>query len=217
MMDQVKYFAKLSSIAVFTLVKLYAVAMFSSVASLVACVLITVFYAPGAAPHASGTAAILVLVTTRPWHCILTLLIVASGVVLVVLSGKYTVSKVIHRIVTDKSESTILPFLDKAIEKFRKRRPAMVDRASDSAMTKLRLVQEAKNESDNRWLRGALVLAFKKARLDDIDLAKDDTHLSEVIRDRTMLALQEMSKPSKTLFWAFIVVQWISVLVAWMI
>lgn len=213
MIDQVKYFGKLSSIAVFTLVKLHALAMLSSSVSLFV-VILSMITSGAAAPHASGPAAILVLAASRPLHCVLALLIVASGFVLVMLSGKYAVKKVIHRIVTDKSESTILPFLNKAIEKFRKGRPAIMDRASSASTAKMNLIQEARKEGGNRWLRGAVVLGLKKARLDDVDLAKDDTHVSEVIRDRTMVALQETSKPGKTMFWALILVQWVMVLIA---
>jgi hypothetical protein len=217
MIDQVRYFAKLSSLAVVTLVKLYAVAMFSSIVSLVICLIILITYAPGAAPHASGAAAIVVLVTTRPWHCTLAMVIVLCGVLLVMLSGKYTISKVIHRLVSDKSEGTILPLMNKAIDKFRKERPAGMDKAATVTRSKLALIQQVKNGSGDRWVRRALVFAFKKAQLDDIDFAQDDLRLSDVIRDRTMQAIRDMSKPSKSLFWTVIAVQWLAVLLAYLI
>lgn len=217
MNEQVKYFAKLSAVAVFTVVKMYALAMVSTALSLVACLLIMIASVTGAAPHVSGAAAILVLIAAQPLQSFLALVILACGVPLVVLSGKYAMNKVVHRIISDKGERMIAPFMDKVIERYRKNRPAVMDRASDATLAKMRLAQEAKKESGDRWLRGALALAFKKARLDDIDLSKEDARLGDVIRDRTMLAMREMSQPSKTLYWTAIGVQWICVLLAWVL
>lgn len=203
--------------AVFTVLKLYMVAMLSSVASLVISVIILITSAPGAAPHASGAAALLVLASTRPWNCIIALLIVVTGFLLIILAGKYTVNKVVHRIVSDKSENTILPLLNKVIEQFRQGRPAAMDKVSEATWSKMRLIQEVKEHSENPWVRRALVFAFKKARLEDIDLARQDMQLSELIRDRTMLAIREMSTPDKSLFWIVIGIQWVLVLTAYLI
>lgn len=216
MIDQVKYFAKLSGLAAFTLVKLYAVGLGSTVISLILCVLIMTG-SSGAAVDADGATTGWELMSSRTLYIVFAVLIVAGGVLLALLANKYTVSKVINRILTDKGEPMLVPFLDKAIEKFRRNRPASVDRASDTTMAKMRLVQEARNGSGNRWTRSALALAFKTARLDDVDFTKDDTRMGEVVRDRTMLALREMSRPGKTAFWAVIAVQWLLALVAWVI
>lgn len=217
MIDQVKYFTKLSSTAVLTLVKLYVVAMLSTAVSFFVCFMSLFIEPVGAAPHAGAESTLLVLLETRPWQCVFCALIVACGFLLVVLSGKYTMSKVINRLVSDKSENTVLPLLNKVIEKFRQKRPAILEQASAASRSKLNLIQEVKNEIQNRWVKRAVVFALKKARLDDVDFSQEDTRLSEVIRDRTMMALREMSQPDKPLFWITIAFQWVLVVAAYLI
>jgi hypothetical protein len=213
MNDQVKYLAKLSASTAFTMVKLYAAAAASTILSLVLSVHIMITSAPDADGVTSGMG----LIAARPWHCVIAILILGGGAVLVILSGKYALGKVMHKLLTDKGEAMIAPFLDKAIGKFRENRPASIGSASSAALSKMRLAQEARNGSGNRWMRGALALAFKQARLDDVDFSKDDTRMGEVVRDRTMLALREMSRPGKALILAVVGAQWFLVLLGWII
>ena len=215
-MDKVKYFAKLSAVGAITLVKFYLVASLSTALCAFLVVLFAAMDGHGAGPHTSGGASVIALFAARPLHGVLLLLVVASFWLLVVLVGKYTVKKVVHRIVSDKSEDTILPLMDKVIGKFNADRPRVLDRMADASKARLRLLQEVREGEGNRWVRRALAFAFKKARLDDVDFTQEDTRLSGVIKDKAVQALHGMSRPGNTAFRIVIGIQWLLVLAAFL-
>lgn len=216
MIEPLKYSASLSATAVASLTKLLLLAFVSYGASLAVALAVLFTAGTAAAPHA-GQAAAFALLTSRPVQCLAVLLIALSIYPLVTISIQYALRKVVHRVVQEKGETTLVPLMNKAIDRFRQERPAVLGQAADTAWTKLQLLHGLQAAGGNPWVRRALGYAFKKARLDDIPFDQDGLRTSEVVRDRTMQAMHEMSAPDKRSYWIVIALQWVLVLVSYLL
>jgi hypothetical protein len=134
-----------------------------------------------------------------------------------VFGNQYIIKKIISKIVTDKSESLIHPFLDKVLTKFKDKQPNVLRNSGDFTLNKLKIIQEIKNDkSENKWLKKILVFGMKKIQLDDVDFSKENLNFYEIIKTKTIQSLQSVSEPSKNAIWISVGIQWVILLFIWL-
>jgi hypothetical protein len=209
MLDKIQYFSKLSSIALITLLKIFALALVSTLVSLTIGIIALLNAGDSAnvvAPHASGAAGALGLIAAYPIHSLLIFLIFCGLFLITALGYKYVLNKLVHRITSDKAESLLSPLLDKVISKFRTARPGRVKSIEEYTAEKLQMVQAIKKESENVWVRRALSYGLSKIKITDADL-KGDVDFYEVMKLKVLNALKEATEPGKTGIWIVVLLQ----------
>lgn len=217
MKEQVKYFTKITSIAVFSFIKII---LLGSINTLICCTIGSFLLSAnvGHAAHTnSGALILLVFFTSKPIGTILLILIFLAPVLYIILGNKYIISKVIHRLIKDKSESTITPLLDRVLTKFKNNQPDGIKIGADLGLAKIKLLDQVKSETDNKWLKKVLSFGLKKIKLDDVDLSQDNIDFKDVIKTKTITALHNSTEPSRKGILAVLILQWIFVLLIWII
>ncbi|WP_278010061.1 hypothetical protein [Flavobacterium gyeonganense] len=162
MKEQVKYFAKISSIAIFSFIKINLLGFVNTlICCTIGCFLLSANV--GHAAHTnSGALILLVFFTSKPVGTTLLVLIFLAPFLYIILGNKYIISKVVHRLIKDKSESTITPLLDKVLTKFKENQPDGLKKGADLGLAKIKLLNQVKSETDNKWLKKVLLFGLKK-------------------------------------------------------
>lgn len=140
MKEQVKYFAKITYIAVLSFIKINSLGF---VNTLICCVIgsFLLMANVGHAAHTnSGALILLVFFTNKPVGTTLLVLIFLAPFLYMILGNKYIISKIIHRLIKDKSESTINPLLDKVLTKFKDNQPDALKRGANLGLAKIKLL-----------------------------------------------------------------------------
>jgi hypothetical protein len=214
MIDHIKYFAKISSVAFLSFLKIVVLGFLSTILSfIVGLVILLLGGFHGGAPHGDGTGALLIIFLEAPVQWILLFLILASCVLIVSFAGSYALRKVINRIIQDKSESVLYPALDRVLLKLNADQGSLLKRGMDYSVLKLKLIDTVKKETDNKWTRRVLTYGFQKLKIDDIDFSQETIDTNGIIKSKTIQALKSVSAPGKTLFWCIIGFHWLAVLV----
>ncbi|MBZ4041116.1 hypothetical protein [Flavobacterium hibisci] len=217
MKEQLIYFTKITSIAVFSFIKINLLGSFNTII----CSTIGAFLLSANVGHAahtnSGTLILLVFFTSKPIGTTLLLLIFSAPILYLLLGNKYIVSKIIHRLVKDKSESTITPLLDIALAKFKENQPEGIKKGADLALAKIKLLDQVKSEKDNKWLKKIVSFGLKKIKLDDVDFSQDNIDFKDVVKMKTIAALQNSTEPSRKGIFTVLILQWIFLLMIWLI
>jgi hypothetical protein len=217
MKEQVKYFAKITSVAVFSFIKVNSL---GAVNTLICCVIGSFLLSAnvGHAAHTnSGVLLLLVFFTSKPVGTTLLVLIFFAPFLYLLLGNKYIISKIIHRLIKDKSESTITPLLDTVLTKFKNNQPDGLKKGADLGLAKIKLLDQVKSETDNKWLKKVLSFGLKKIKLDDVDLSQDNIDLKDIIKTKTITALHNSTEPSRKGILAILILQWIFLLMIWII
>lgn len=219
MKDKLLYFGKLSASAAFSFVKINALGFISwGLTFSIAFVIMVYKVNPGQSAHASALPFLIGMVFGFPFS---TLMMVFLGFVapylFFSLGTKYVVSKTAHRIITDRSESMIVPILDKILSKVFTEQSGLLKRGADYALLKLKLIEQAKNETENKWVRRVIVFGLKQVKLDDVEFGNDAQDNQTIIRNKILKAIHEISKPSRKLIWLLIGVQWLILLLIWLL
>ncbi|MGQ2983740.1 hypothetical protein [Flavobacterium sp.] len=115
-------------------------------------------------------------------------------------------SKVIHRLVSDKAEPLLYPVLDKVIERMRTTANHRGRAVEVYAGEKLRMLQAVKDSSENAWVRRALGYGLRKIKITDDDL-KGNVDVYELLKQRAISALKEAVAPNKTVLWVLVLLQ----------
>ena len=205
MIDKIKYFAKLSSTAAFSFVKIYVLAIVTTFT----CITISIFYLFDGfnGGHVGGGAAGLVIFTQKPVQSVAFLLIGVCMFLIMAYANKYVMNKVISILIRDKAESTIYPLLDKVIARVKTKQPNAVKTGTDYAVVKLQLIDSLRYESENKWLKKALVDGLKKINLEDIDFKRQDMDFYEILKIKAVAALQNVTTPSRNFIWIMVALQ----------
>ena len=214
MIDKIKYYAKLSSIGFFSFIKYLAVGNVSAVFSFVIGLFILLYQTQVSAPHADGSASAFVIFALAPVQSVLLLLILVSSYLVFSLASGYAIKKVIGKLLEDKSESTLYPLLDSVLDKVKNNKKApLLKKGVDVSVVQLQLVDTIQQESENKWVKKALAYGFKKIKLDDVDLHDPQLDVYEVIKQKTIQALQHAAQPSKQKLWWVVAFHWVSIVV----
>jgi hypothetical protein len=216
--NQIQYFTKLSARTFFSMMKIYALGVFSTVLVLVigSIILLGSLYL-NTAPHAGVVPYMVFIFTIRPLASILLLLLLfLSPVLFFVFGKKYVISKAINQIVQEKSDTWILPLLAQSIEAFQIKHPAFFQSVDTFVVHKLRFIQNIKNDtSQHIWKRKTLAYLLKKIRLDDVDVRHESSTVGDVITTKVKGYLETIAPPSRKSILLLVLIQWIFLLLIW--
>lgn len=218
MIEHVKYFGKLTALAAWTWIKINLLGFVSLLITFIVSFLILLSDdSLGNAGHADAIGAIVIIVVSKPIQSFLFLLLILSPILLLILSNKYVIAKIINRIINDKSEGLLNPLLDKILGKFKTLQPNIVKQGADYSLVKLKLIHQVKNETENKWIKRVLVYGLEKVNLNNDDFSKPDTDFNSIIKAKTTEALHNITEPSKTGIWLVLGFQWLIMLLIWVL
>ncbi|RQO30227.1 hypothetical protein DBR32_11660 [Taibaiella sp. KBW10] len=213
MKENLKYMARLTAMAAGTWIKISG--FFGSIS--VISVFLGLFFllkdgSAGSSAHVSAAPALILMFLQKPIGSLLWILLLVCVYLVMVFCGKYVITKLINRIVQDKSETVILPVLDKIISKSKALQPELMKQGVDKTMLKVQMIHQIKETSENKWVKRILTFAFKKIALDDIDFNQDKIQIDELIKTKVTHLLYNITEASKTPFWIILGFQMISLL-----
>ncbi|NBX80987.1 MAG: hypothetical protein EBQ94_11525 [Flavobacteriales bacterium] len=202
MKENLQYTAKLAGLAVLTFLKINVpgqilIGIFS------AAILVTLlFQSVDGGAHSGAEAGIVLIFVARPFASILALLaFFLSPILLFYLGNKYILTKLINKVISDKGENILFPLLDKVLNKLQEKQPALFAKGSDKALLKIKMVQEIKESTENKWFKRIILFALKKVHLSELDLADENMSFNDVVKKSTLTVLKSITEPSRSFFW----------------
>jgi len=205
MKENLQYTAKLAGLAVLTFLKINVPGLLL-IGIFFGATLVTLLFqfADGASAgaHAGGEAAVLLIFFARPLASSVALITYfASPFLLFWLGNKYIITKLINKVISDKGENILFPLLDKVLNKLQEKQPALFAKGSDKALLKLKMVQEIKQSTENKWFKRIILFALKKVHLSELDLADENRSFNDVVKKSTLTVLKSITEPSRSFFW----------------
>lgn len=210
MNDNLKYTAKLFGTATFSFLKINIIGQLLICLISVSSIFTIIFQSSGngGPAHVGGEAAVLFLFMIRPiGFTLLALSIFIPPYILFSFGNKYIISKTINKLLSDKGETLLFPIIDKVLSKIKSNQPDLLKKGTDSTKLKLKLIQEIRDSKDNKWLKKIIIYGFKKVNLDDVDFTDEKLSFTDIIKDKTITGLKNISKPNRNFFWIIIGIQ----------
>lgn len=202
MKENLQYTAKLAGSAALSFLKINVpgqllIGIFSA-----AIIFTLLFQSVHGGAHAGAYAGVILIFFSRPIASILGLIaIIASPILLFVLGNKYIITKLINKVISDKGENILFPLLDKVLNKLQEKQPALFAKGSDKALLKIKMIQEIKESTENKWFKRIILFALKKVHLSELDLADENMSFNDVIKKSTLTVLKSITEPSRSFFW----------------
>ena len=213
MNDNFKYIAKLVSRSAFSFLKINILGQILVAIIAVISIIIIVNQSFGSGQgggpvHVNGIAIVTFLFALRPiGFSLVVLSAIASPFLLFSLGNKYIISKTINRLISDKGENILFPIIDKVLNKIKSNQPELFQKGADKMKLKLKLLQEIKDSNDNKWLKKIILYAFKKIDLNEVDFKDENVSFSDIIKNKIIDSLKNVSKPNRNFFWIIIGLQ----------
>lgn len=219
MIDTIKYLAKLTSSSIFSFTKINLLGAFSTVlVAVIGFILLSKDVDAGHSGHVSAAPFLILLVFQKPLSAILFYATLLGSPFLIFMFGnKYIVSKIIHKLLSDKSEKLIYPIIDKILLPFKNKGSFILKNKENKSTIKDKLIAQLKNENENKWVKKAVQFGLEKAALDKIDFSKEEVSFSEIIKEKTITALQETLEPSRQILWLILAAQWVVLFLVWVL
>lgn len=212
MIENLKYFSKLSLSGIVSLIKINTLGSISTIAvTIIGIINLSKDINVGSSGHVSAIPFITSTFASRPVGFILLCLsLFAFPVLIYMFANKYVLKKLANKIIIDKSETILNPMLDKLFNKFKANQPGSVKNAADYSINKLKLIENIKNDkTENKWLKRIIVFGLKKVKMDDVDFNKEDQNFYDILKIKTLETLHEISEPSKNIIWLTLGTQWL--------
>ncbi|TWP22864.1 hypothetical protein ETU08_10330 [Apibacter muscae] len=219
MKENLKYAVKLSAVAIKSFIKVNFLGGISTILfTILGLLLLIKDMGNVQTGHVNPTIAFVILFTHRPTATILIVLgIISSPFIFFTLGNKYIISKLSNKIINDKAENFIYPFIDKILNIFQKNQPKIIQNAADFSMNKLKIIQTIKeNKETNKWIRRIVAFGMNKVHLSDIDFNHGNQNFNEILKNKTLQSLKNISEPSLKFVWIAIAIQWIIILYIWL-
>ncbi|WET49045.1 hypothetical protein PYS58_21175 [Chryseobacterium indologenes] len=211
--DHFKYLSKLSAVFIFSLFKIYAIGILSTVITFSLGIYIMAESLGSSLGHSGALAFLMVTVMAKPLSAgLFYLLMIAAPFCIGIFSTKYGMSRIISKLVQDHSKTILVPFIDKVVGKIKNNEPVVVRNSTDYALAKVRLVNEFKNSSENKILKRVLGYALNKVRFDELNLADENVDFYDIIKTTLIEKLHELAEPSAMIFYIYIGLQWLSLI-----
>ncbi|MFL5730437.1 MAG: hypothetical protein ACJ75J_13195 [Cytophagaceae bacterium] len=207
-MSELKYYIQLSSVALSSWIKINLLAAVSTLAGVIFSLIFIINHLDF--DRSEGFFSALGMIPIIP--VVLLILIMLSPVLVFILGNNYILQKIIHRVLVDKSQSMISPFLDKIFAKFKEHQPEQLKQGADYSLVKLQLINKIRNESENKWLKRAVVYGLKRIDLHDVDFNNPNTNFYEIVKMKTLTFLQTVMEPDRKKIWLVLASQWVVVI-----
>jgi hypothetical protein len=212
MIENLKYFSKLSLSGIVSLIKINTLGSISTIAvTIIGIINLSKDINVVSSGHVSAIPFITSTFASRPVGFILLCLsLFAFPVLIYMFANKYVLKKLANKIIIDKSETILNPMLDRLFDKFKANQPGSVKNAADYSINKLKLIENIKNDkTENKWLKRIIVFGLKKVKMDDVDFNKEDQNFYDILKIKTLETLHEISEPSKNIIWLTLGTQWL--------
>lgn len=211
--DHFKYLSKLSAVFIFSLFKIYAIGILSTVITFSLGIYIMAESLGSSLGHSGALAFLMATVMAKPLSAgLFYLLMIAAPFCIAIFSTKYGMSRIISRLVQDHSKTILVPFIDKVVGKIKNNEPVVVRNSTDYALAKVRLVNEFKNSSENKILKRVLGYALNKVKFDELNLGDENVDFYDIIKTKLIEKLHELAEPSAMIFYIYIGLQWLSLI-----
>lgn len=209
MNDNIKYASKLFGSAAFSFFKINILGQFLTAFLAILSLFIIIYQSSGTGmAHVNGLAIVGFLFTLRPIGFGLTLLsIFLIPFVLFSLGNKYIISKTIHKLLSEKDEVLLFPIIDKVLGQIKSNQPELLKTGADKTKLQLKLLQEIRDSKENKWLKKIILYGFKKVNLDDVDFSDENVSFSDIIKNKIISHLKNISEPSRSFFWIILGIQ----------
>ncbi|MGH1520396.1 hypothetical protein [Chryseobacterium sp. JK1] len=208
-----KYFSKLSAVFIFSLFKIYALGVLSTIITLVLGIYILSETLGSSLGHIGAVAFLVATVMAKPVSAgLFYIVMIAAPFFTAVFATKYAMSVVIHKLLQDHSKTIVTPFIDKVINVFKAKQPTVIRSSADFAIAKVKLLNEFKNSSENKILKKIIGYALNKIKFDELNLGAENADFSEIIKTQLLEKLHELAEPSAVIFYIYIGLQWISLI-----
>ncbi|WP_336960799.1 hypothetical protein [Chryseobacterium contaminans] len=211
--DHFKYLSKLSAVFIFSIFKIYAIGILSTVITFSLGIYIMAESLGSSLGHSGALAFLTVTVMAKPLSAgLFYLLMIAAPFCIAIFSTKYGMSRIISRLIQDHSKTILVPFIDKVVGKIKNNEPVVVRNSTDYALAKVRLVNEFKNSSENKILKRLLGYALNKVKFDELNLGDGNVDFYDIIKTKLIEKLHELAEPSAMIFYIYIGLQWLSLI-----
>lgn len=219
MIENLKYFSKLSLSGIISLIKINTLGLLSTIGvALIGFIIITENSNVGSSNHVSTIPLLIMTFQTRPISSILWYItILGSPFLFYILANKYVISKLANKIIVDKSATLLNPTIDKLFDKFKAKQPYVIKNVGDYSITKLKLIENIqKDQTENKWLRRIILFGMKKVKMDDVDFNREDQNFYEIFKLKTIQTLKEISEPDRNMIWLTLAIQWVILGFIWL-
>ncbi len=78
------------------------------------------------------------------------------------------------------------------------------------------MVQQLKEETENKWLKKMIEFGFEKAKIEDLNFREDGMNLNEILKIKVVDAIQTIAEPSRQSILRLLLAQWVLMLVIWL-
>ncbi|MEL1254579.1 hypothetical protein AAEO57_12385 [Flavobacterium sp. DGU38] len=212
MTDNFKYATKLFGSATFSFLKINILGQLLVFALSLTTLLIFLFQSANGSGAPGGLAIIpitIILFFERPiGFTLIALSIFANPFILLSFGNKYIISKTIHKLLSDKGETLLFPIIEKVLGKIKTNQPELLKKGTDTTKLKLKLIQEISDSKDNnKWLKKIIIYGLKKANLDDVDFSDEKLSFTDIVKNKTISGLKEISEPSRNFYWIILGIQ----------
>ncbi|MGG7471191.1 hypothetical protein ACVVIH_22075 [Chryseobacterium arthrosphaerae] len=208
-----KYFSKLSAVFIFSLFKIYAIGIISTITVLVLGIYILAESLGSSLGHSGALAFIVATVMAKPVSAgLFYLLIIIAPFVIAIFATKYAMAGIISRLLKDHTKTILIPFIDKVLDKFKTNQPAVIRTSADFALAKMKLLNEFRSSSENKILKRILGYALNKIKFDELNLGDEHANFYDIIKTNLIEKLHELAEPSPMIFYIYIGLQWVSLI-----
>lgn len=211
--NHLKYFSKLSAVFIFSILKIYAIGILSTVITFTLGIYLLANSLGASLGHSGALAFLVVTVMAKPLSAgLFYVLMIIAPFCTIFFATKYAMSRIISRLIQDHSKTILIPFIDKILDKFKSNQPIVVRTSADYALAKVKLLNEFKNSSENKILKRILGYALKKVKFDELNLGDENVNFYDIIKTTLVEKLHELAEPSAMLFYIYIGLQWLSLI-----
>ncbi|MGU3373619.1 hypothetical protein [Chryseobacterium sp. M5A1_1a] len=208
-----KYFSKLSAVFIFSILKIYAIGILSTVITFTLGIYLLANSLGSSLGHSGALAFLVATIMAKPVSAgLFYLLMIIAPFGTAIFATKYAMSRIISRLIQDHSKTILVPFIDKVLDKFKTNQPIMVRTNADYALAKVKLLNEFQSSSENKILKRILGYALKKIKFDELNLDNENANFYDIIKTTLIEKLHELAEPSAMLFYIYIGLQWLSLI-----
>lgn len=212
MKENIAYLAKLTAYFVWNVVKLYFIVLISIILTL------SLFFTfiSSDIDSLSFSSKMVYLFTKKAYLSVpFILTIIGSIYIIYTKSVGYAISKTIKKLLKEKSDGIIAPYLDKALDLIGKSSSDFFQSKESFINSKSAITNSIESLNSNRVTKIALKYILQKINLDDVAFSSENTPFKTILQSKIMSKIHELAQPSSRIFWLIIGLQWLFVIIAY--
>lgn len=212
MKKHVAYPTKLTAYFSWNVLKIYFIGLFSILLT------IPLFYnfTLNNTDSLSFTSKIMYLFTEKAYLSIpFILTIIASIYIIYTKTLGYAISKTIQKLLHEKSDSIITPYLTKALEYIDTKNANLFQSKEQYINSKVEIKKEIQKLGSNKIIKIALAYLLQKINLDDVSFDNDNIPFKTVLQSKIVEKLHGLAQPSSRIIWLVVGLQWLFVIISY--